>query len=170
MLLQPFGAAGTVQQSKTSAMLSAVFLLPAFLAPKPADWLALASHQREVLTEKLEVSFLCCDQSFSLDWTPPVFHGLTQKNLACYQPSSIFKDQKKSIGSFVSYAITMRIKVKMSISISTEHTLIITDILRKIQYCCSDLCIKVFWFEFHSLSFSDGATIPVVRLGEEVAC
>lgn len=95
MLLQPFGAAGTVQQSKTSAMLSAVFFLPAFLAPKPADWLALASHQREVLTEKLEVSFLCCDQSFSLDWTPPAFHGLTQKNLACCQPSSIFKDQKR---------------------------------------------------------------------------
>lgn len=108
-----------------------MFSFPAFRAPSPADWLALPFQHREVLTEKLEVSFLCCDQSFSLGWTTPAFHGRTQKNLVCCQPSSVFKGQKKSIGSLASNAIAMSTKVKMSIGISLDHTLIITKILRK---------------------------------------
>lgn len=151
-----------------------MFSFPAFRAPSPADWLALPFQHREVLTEKLEVSFLCCDQSFSLGWTTPAFHGRTQKNLVCCQPSSVFKGQKKSIGSLASNAIAMSTKVKMSIGISLDHTLIITKILRKkkkktVQYWCSDLCIKVFWLEFRSLSSSDKTTIPVLHLGEGAA-
>lgn len=129
-----------------------MFSFPAFLAPSPADWLALPFQHREVLTEKLEVSFLCCDQSFSLGWTTPAFHGRTQKNLVCCQASSVFKGQKKSTGSLVSNAIAMRTKVKMSIGISLDHTLIITKILRKKKNGYS-IDVQIFASKFSDLNF-----------------
>lgn len=111
-------------------MLSAVFLFPSFLAPKPADWLALAFQERSAYWETRDLIFVL--------W-PKLFTGLDSSCFSCPNTEefsllsnlSIFEGQKKSIRNLVSYATTMKTKVKMSTGIPLEHALIITNILRK---------------------------------------